>query len=362
MYYIQDIGSLEVSKNNVRIDNIDFKPSHRFWDSLNSKYGINASIFNNFGYKEVFSKISQKNPQKIRIAAQLNPFEDEPVTEFPKALAVSNPEKSIIELDSIIWALQQSKVTKIMYRDGILISRLVPNNEIRFCVNGDDDQLRSRFMLEVPVDGYSKSTVWPVYYRDHNNCCGALSASHKCNQSIINMGEECQKENFLRIIQTYNNEEAWINLKNRILTSQNSWASVLEVMGLTRLFWEMSMEDFNQDYLNRVYTEWADSERIISDVLRKLQDITGDVRAIYAISSIDSLSIKKQRILPTKASVYELLGFAARFSNNWLKYEAARRIDQYIGNILSTDFDLENSRESFPKFEDFLAERIVKLL
>ena len=360
----------------VKIEGQNFKITKRFLDSLCSRFGLSTSEFNHFSYNEVFERISKTNSQpQIQVTIQLTRAADElsgakfnlfgkeqygPEFE-PKLLGVSNPEKTNLDLNDFAWVMQRAKPgwgypesgSDIQYRDGVLLTRHIPSAEMKFCVGGDNDQLESRFVLETPIDGYGKPTIWLGFIL--KNGMNSMVVYHKNFQSMINTGtDENQRETLLRLIQSFNNEDGFADLKKRILTAQNSWSSIYEVVSLNKIIWSLNFNDFIVGWLDKNYKEEVGIEQIKTDILLRIQKLTGDLRAIFGIAQLDSLSEKKQHSLPTKASVYQLLSLASEYATHALFTNAARKLQQYIGDILSKDFDLENSCDQFKRFEQFL--------
>lgn len=84
--------------------------------------------------------------------------------------------------------------------------------------------------------------------------------------------------------------------------------------------------------------------------------MTGDVSQIYGIANVDTLSSKRQRSLPVCCSVYDLLNFTSELATHHLRNESARQMQAAIGTLVSFEFDLEGSLNSFGKFKDFFVE------
>jgi hypothetical protein len=85
--------------------------------------------------------------------------------------------------------------------------------------------------------------------------------------------------------------------------------------------------------------------------------MTGDVSGIYGISNPDALSVKRQRTLPTKAKVYDLLNFVSEIATHHADEFGARSSQAWLGSLISGEFDLENSCQVYGDFSDFFLDK-----
>jgi hypothetical protein len=93
-----------------------------------------------------------------------------------------------------------------------------------------------------------------------------------------------------------------------------------------------------------------------SDILNRLSEITGRPQELYGLANLDALSEKKQRILPAKCRVYDLINFVTEIATHHVDYNQAVRLHGLVGSLLSDDYDLEGSAEQVGEFSDlFLA-------
>src|SRR5690606_37858945 len=88
-------------------------------------------------------------------------------------------------------------------------------------------------------------------------------------------------------------------------------------------------------------------------VLRELNRVTGNLHEIYYLANLDALSVKRQRVLPSRARVYDLLNFASEVATHHASEEGRRLMQGYIGNLISDEFDMEGTAETVTDFQDF---------
>lgn len=324
-----------------QIETTALETTQRFWDSLTSKYGFSPSIFNLLDMHEVFCKIAEKQNPQIRIATENN-----------KLLAVSNPEKSIITINALTQVLNKVKTYDIGYQNGIITSRHMPRVNLDFKL--ENIEFSSRMVMETPIDGYGKPSIWLAMKCNDT----IITASDKTFQSTINIGTDNHvEETMLRTIQSFSNEDGFIALKQRLIAASNSWASIREVGTLQELFSTLTLDEILDSYVRKIYGGTILSIDLIKEDLHKaIQSLSGDVREIYGIAQVSVLSNKKKSIMPTKLTVLDLIMFASGIGNRAFTISAEKKIQQFVGDLVSEEFDLENSKVEFPKFGDFMSD------
>jgi hypothetical protein len=158
-------------------------------------------------------------------------------------------------------------------------------------------------------------------------------------------------------VESYSNEDGFSALKQRLESAQKSWASVHEIVRLTRLIWKLNNDDFNPDYVQSAYNQSASSlekDKIRNDLLSNLHQIAGDLRALYSVAQLDSISEKRMRALPAKCKVYDIIRLSMELASKKLKTESGRKIHLYVGELVSAEYDLEESGTKFGSFDDFI--------
>jgi hypothetical protein len=81
--------------------------------------------------------------------------------------------------------------------------------------------------------------------------------------------------------------------------------------------------------------------------------MTGDLTQLYGLANVDALSVKRQRTLPTRAKVYDLLNFASELATHHTTEMGGRVVQAYIGELISGEYDLEGTAEQFSDWRDF---------
>ena len=74
---------------------------------------------------------------------------------------------------------------------------------------------------------------------------------------------------------------------------------------------------------------------------------------IYGLANLDALSQKRQRALPVKCSTYELMNFATEVATHYANPTGARKLYGWMGEVISNEYDMENTMETNKDFADF---------
>ncbi|MCX6128416.1 MAG: hypothetical protein NTX25_05045 [Proteobacteria bacterium] len=127
------------------------------------------------------------------------------------------------------------------------------------------------------------------------------------------------------------NEKGYDILGKRVVSSQTSWASIYECQQMHDLLVSLGVTNEN---------------------MKIFRQLSGNVCETYQIANIDQISQKKQRQLPSKARVYDLINFATEVSTHTLEADKSRKVNAYIGSLISTDYDLEGTADIADDFQD----------
>ena len=95
--------------------------------------------------------------------------------------------------------------------------------------------------------------------------------------------------------------------------------------------------------------------RVVASLLpQKLEvnRVAGDLHALYGVANLESLSSKRQRVLPAKCRVYDLINFASEVATHKAPASGRGRLQAYIGTLISDEYDLEGTAEKVPEFAD----------
>lgn len=334
----------------VLVNDEPVRPTERFWTSLYARYRFNKSFFKYFDYREVFQRISDVESQdRMRLCIERDYASGE-----NRLLAVSNPSKPIVRYDDLIQTLNRYECEDIRYCDGLVESSHVPRAGANtFEISGDT--ISNRFIMSTPIDGYGLPSIYLSLLRQ---ICsnGMVGYARTFRSSLaIGRGEDEVVYSIIRALDGFGNDEGYAALRQRFEAAAQSWASVYESSGLYKLL-------VRQMARNQLRWDGSSASGGIRDesgnpVISAFHRMTGDASQTYGLANIDALSVKRQRTLPVKCTVYDLLNFVSELATHHCDEQGSRTCQAWLGTLVSSEYDLENSRDSFDDFQGFFLDR-----
>jgi hypothetical protein len=323
------------------------RPSKRFWNSLHMRFGFTSNIFRYFTHAEVFARISEVSPND-RIRWCLERGEDG----TGSLLAVTTPGAALIRHDDLLELLGRYGTPEVKYANGVVSSQHAPRLGGTFEVAGDGFQ--NKFILDTPIDGFGRPSVYLSLLRliCSNGAVGYSPAFR--SELSVGKGEGGVVFALLRVLDGFNNEDGYAALRQRFVSATRSWASVNEVNRLYRLLARV-VNAGEVPGAAPVAAAGGDgaSECDGSPLFTAFHKMTGDLTDIYGLANLDALSAKRQRTLPAACRVYDLLNFASEVATHHASESGGRRLQGYIGDLVSGEYDLEGTVEQFADWRDF---------
>ena len=328
-------------------------PSKRFWNSLQVRFGFTHNIFRYFSHEEVFQRISQKAPNdEVRYCLELK---DDGGT--PKLLGVSNPQAAVIRHYDLENLLARYRTKEQSYHDGVVRSFHAPRHSSPFAIGGDG--FEAQYVIETPIDACGRPAVYLALLRQI--CSNGAIARTPAFRSEINLGRGSVDPTFglERALEGFNNEEGFAALRQRFESATKSWASVHEVSRLARTLATMQQ---NKEVSHRIGMTVKGGDGATEDVpvMHAFRRMSGDLTSIYGLASMDALGAKRQRTLPSACRVYDLLNFASELATHHAKPDGGQKLQAYIGDLVSGEFDLEGTAEQFADWKDFFVDGSAK--
>ncbi|MFO7906110.1 MAG: DUF932 domain-containing protein [Planctomycetota bacterium] len=327
----QRAPSGKLTVNQMRVDHQTVAPTPRFWTSFFHRYGVSESIFRYFQPVEVFNRIAEcVSNEEVRYCVERHD------NGRRRLLAVSNPDRAVIRHGEVVDLVNRYDGVDIDYADGVVTSTHTPGSgERSFTVGGDHFQ--HRFVLETPIDGYSHPKIYLSFLR--TVCSNGMVGYDRAFRSDISWGKDIG-HCISRALDGFDNGEGYAALRQRFESAQKSWASVRECSELYKLLAKMS-----------------DGQAIKSDHwLRDFHRMTGNLSTVYGLANLDAISQKRQRLLPARCRVYDLLNFSSEMATHRAEPQARRSLQGFLGNMISDEYDMEGTAESVADFADFFVQ------
>lgn len=352
---VQKTGKHKISA--VSLDGEDVQPSQRFWTSIFAKYGFNNQFFRYFDYGEVFNRIADRNgSDKVRVCVETRNIETKNGSTVRKtALAATGVDRPLLKHDELVGMVRDFGGEQVQYANGIISSVHAPRIDGgEFDISGDS--FCNRFSLQTPVDGYGNPNIYLMLLRQI--CANGAIALTKAFRSQVAVGKgESGVFALTKAMEGFNNEEGFAAIRQRFESATNSWASVYETAQLYRSIAKAANQGGITGGKSVLTDKWGSKvDGSVTEelpILSAFHKMTGDVALTYGISNLDSLTVKRQRTLPTKCTVYDALNFATEVATHHSTPEASRSLQAWVGQLISGEYDMEGTKEKFGEFADF---------
>lgn len=279
-------------------------------------------------------------------------------------LAVSNPTKPVVAYDDLMDMLGRYNAENVSYANGIVESWHTPRVGANiFQIGGDD--FANRFVMGTAIDGYGTPNIYLSLVRLACNNGAIGMAKGFRSQIALGKGGDDVAPSITRALDGFNSDEGYAALRARFDASNLSWASVNETQVLYKILIKLhsrkqisfASSGTKGGIIAKHLAGATASDPVGSPVLTSYHKMCGDVSQLYGLANLEALSIKRQKTLPTKSKVYQLLNFATEVASHHATPNGARVLQGYVGSLLSEEYDLENSVEKYGEFDDFLIER-----
>jgi hypothetical protein len=313
----------------VDIDGEHCRISNRFWNSVFARYRFGASTFRYFRPEEVFRRICDVSRDD-----QLRVMVEHPEKGPPVALAVSRPDQALVTIDDVRELARAHGAREAYYDRGLVSCTFTPRSgEKALAIGGDD--FANRFTLDVPIDGYGSASIHVALVR--LLCTNGVIGLHRAFASDVPASRD-PRHTLERAIECFDHADGYAAMRARFFSAQTSWASVRDAHTLHRQL---------------VKTVTIDPARK-SVVLNDLDRLTGRIREFYGVTNLETLPVRRQRLLPVKCRVYDLLNFASEVATHATEPAEARHLQSWIGTTLADEYDLEGTAEQAKEFADLL--------
>ena len=317
------------SKALIDIGGQHCRVSDRFWKSVFARYRFGASTFRYFQPEEVFQRIcavSRDDSLRVMVEHRKNGP--------PVALAVSKPSDRLVTIDDVRDLARSHAAQQSHYAGGIVRCTFTPRSgEKALAIGGDE--FANRFTLDVPVDGFGSARIHVALLR--LVCANGAIGYHKAFCSEV-PASKSPRHTLQRAIECFDHADGFAAIRERFLASQSSWASVREAHTL---------------YRQAVKVKVVDPARKTA-ALEDFDRLTGRIQEFYGLTNLDTLPVRRQRLLPVKCRVYDLVNFASEMATHVAEPADSRPLQSWIGSTLAEEFDLEGTADQAREFADLL--------
>lgn len=319
----------------VVIDGEPIQPTDRFWNSLYARYGLNSSFFKYFTHDQVFERIVEREAESsVRLTIERNVAGDS------RLLAATGLNRPVIIYDDLMEILENCGLdrSKISYADGIITSTHDPRSGGGDVVIGGD-KFKNKFVLHSPIDGYGNPNIYLSLLR--LLCSNGMVGYAKAFQSSLALGSGSDNIEYtlMRAIDGFSNEEGYAMIRDRFDSATRSWASLREHQALYKLL----LQAQNDEKLGKTRA---------AEMRHKFEDMAGRPLEMFQ-KDPNLFTDKRLRSLPVECKVYDMINFATEVATHHTSEGTSRKLQAWVGEMLSSDYDMENSCDSFDDWRDF---------
>ena len=304
------------------------EPTPRFWKSFFGRFRISENTFRYFSYEEVFARVGKQAPsERFQYCIERRSKRD------ARLLAASNPDRPLIDHGQANALVRRFDGEQIAYRDGLLTSIHAPRSGDHVVKIGSD-KFKNRFVLTTPIDGYGAPRIHLSLLR--LVCTNGMVGFSPAFRTSLNVGAD-PAHSIARALTTYDNDNGYAALWQRFDSAQKSWASLRETQQLyTLLIGLEAQRGFRKE-----------------GVVKQFYQLSGRPHELYGLANLDAVSIKRQRLLPAKCRVYDLMNFASEIATHHAQPHASETLQAFIGELVSDEYDMEGTAEKVTDFQDF---------
>ena len=319
------------SRVTIELEGEQYQPTGRFWRSFFNRYKISDSVFRYFSHEEVFQRISS-----VVKADDFRYCVEERQKGNHSLLALSNPERTVIRSGTVQEVVRSYGSLGTEYHEGFVTSTHAPRSgEFNYKIG--PDEFKNQYVLKTPIDGFGEPQIFLSLLR--LVCANGAIGYTPAFRSEIRTGKDPEHA-ISRALSCFDNAKGYSTMAARFEAAQSSWASLHEIQRV---------------YGQIVKLKFADPE-FGSTALNRLYELTGRPQEMYGLANLDALSEKRQKVLPAKCRVYDLLNFVTEIATHHVDHDQALRLQALTGTFLSDDYDLEGSADHVQSFADlFLA-------
>ncbi|MBP5531260.1 MAG: ankyrin repeat domain-containing protein [Lentisphaeria bacterium] len=307
---VEDSNDSELAK--IRFNNCEYRLSRRFLSSFARKMKFELSFFGLFSPQEIITRAAERYPG-IAFKATFD-------NHLGVLLGVVEPDSKILPAHIACKVIADDPRTeRICYRDGIWEAEMMLDEKFEVPFAG---KYRRKLLLDYPVDGLGKPCIYLASIREAcNNVSVAMSKQFRTDIEVNDeLGTHLQK-----LLKSFNNDYGFSVLDERLITAQNTPASVSELLSIDALI--------AANVIDR------SAYRKIHD---RLNDIAGDPCYHYEVTSLKNIHCNEQKMIPIACSVNDLLNFCSELTTHYGGLiRRLRAFHEKTGEILGNCFDLE---------------------
>ncbi len=324
-------GKIEKS---LVLDGQKFETTDRFWASVSSRFGLNQKVFKFFSGEEVLQRVMEVSLKEQKsVALRL-------VTDDKKVYGISDPAQKILSYEEVAEIFDKRGIDW-KFNNGQLQSLVTPEGGHQKIKLGADDHAH-RFFISAPIDGYGNNTAALALLR--LICENGMVAQTPAFTTILKTGKGDHKDmayGLERALNSFANDDGFAVLEHRVEVAQKSSASLSEIARINNVVRKFESDDHSKA------------------VLKAIDAASGYALNRYGVTDLKELG-KKTKVLPADCTIYDLMNVLTEAGTHIrLDPLDKNRVNALVGELLSSEYDLEGTKSKFSEFKDLHFDKVT---
>lgn len=311
----------------------------RFGTTLASMLGQSRSVYNLFEPAEVIERALYRGAKdKIRVSV-METKQGESI-----ALAAVRPKAHVVPVEKYaeLLADQGVDLMNVGFHNGIITTTHNPSLPMGFEVGGDE--MTSKFVLQMPVDGYGSASSFLALIRAICANLGIMMTPAFRTDISLGDGKNDALPTIGRFFGAFNNEEGFNAAAERLKSAATTRASLDEYHKIQKQLHKIGAgghaDGVGAAAWNKL--DMADGSPLSAyETTRALAELAGPIGEKFGFATLDQVAAKTRRQLPTDMSVYDLFNFTTEVATHYANEGARRTLNAALGTMLTEPFDLE---------------------
>ena len=315
--------------------------SDKFWKTWCQFYEIKQSknLFRVVPHSELFKRIQKLFPSHIKLTVELWPHNNRIAG---KVLALTKADRSNVSPDLCRSLTKKYTSENQLYLNGYFSSEFKTPFPLKLTIG--DEAFESWFKLTIPVDGYGVPSAHLSLRSSQGTHITAMDSAFKKPFQVANDDNHLY-ECIVRNLESFQDDDGFDAFKDRLETAKETWASFEDWRSCSQSIVKACTRDAG--VIGKLNGARLDSD---------LMSLCGEPLQLWGVTSSDSLSKNQAKNLPIWNDLYSLIKYAGEAATHQLLTSPAKEIIQrWIGQKLTTTYDLEGTKEIYEDFSSFYA-------
>lgn len=320
----------------------------KFYESFSNLTSLGRSVFNYFSPDEVFERVAKHSKDVVRITTEGFKNAEASSTLHGKVLTFSGLNKPTMLPGDVVDLAERYDGVRPSYHDGLVsVSFPCPFPMNMSIVGKSDSDFTTRFTVDFNLDCFGAPAAYLELLR--KVCSNGMVARTKAFRTEFSLGKDDSNISAVlnRAIGSFNSEEGYHAYRDRMTAATRSWASLGNYLTLSKsIFRGCAANGFGI------------KER--REIIERLDKITEAPMHMYSFIAGGAISPRTAKVLAINCTVYDLINFATEVATHkFTNLTAKNYLYGWLGDIIVSEYDLENTRDKFADFKDICFDHLA---